>query len=98
MFRLLKQFRTTGYAYFLKEDLHELLDIPKSYNQGTIDQRVFSPIKKELTPLFRGLTIKKKYGKGRGKPVVGYQFSFTAEPKNANDFSKGGQEDMRKNV
>lgn len=98
MFRLLKQFRTTGYAYFLKEDLHELLDIPKSYNQGTIDQRVFSPIKKELTPLFRGLTIKKKYGKGRGKPVVGYQFSFTAEPKNANDFSKGGQEDMRKKM
>ena len=39
MFRLLKQFRTTGYAYFTKEDLHELLDIPKSYNQGTIDQR-----------------------------------------------------------
>lgn len=98
MFRLLKQFRTTGYAYFTKEDLHELLDIPKSYNQGTIDQRVFSPIRKELTPLFRGLTIKKKYGKGRGKPVVGYQFSFKAEAKNADDFSKGGQEDLRKKI
>lgn len=98
MFRLLKQFRTTGYAYFTKEDLHELLDIPKSYNQGTIDQRVFSPIRKELTPLFRGLTIKKKYGKGRGKPVVGYQFSFKAEAKNADDFSKGGQEDLRKKM
>lgn len=98
MFRLLKQFRTTGYAYFTKEDLHELLDIPTSYNQGTIDQRVFSPIRKELTPLFRGLTIKKKYGKGRGKPVVGYQFSFKAEAKNADDFSKGGQEDLRKKI
>lgn len=98
MFRLLKQFRTTGYAYFTKEDLHELLDIPKSYNQGTIDQRVFSPIRKELTPLFRGLTIKKKYGKGRGKPVVGYQFSFKAEAKNADDFSKGSQEDLRKKM
>ncbi|MFW3654624.1 replication initiation protein [Vagococcus fluvialis] len=98
MFRLLKQFRTTGYAYFTKEDLHELLDIPKSYNQGTIDQRVFSPIRKELTPLFRGLTIKKKYGKGRGKPVIGYQFSFKAEAKNADDFSKGGQEDLRKKI
>ena len=98
MFRLLKQFRTTGYAYFTKEDLHELLDIPKSYNQGTIDQRVFSPIRKELTPLFRGLTIKKKYGKGRGKPVVGYQFSFKAEAKNADDFSKGSQEDLRKKI
>jgi len=88
MFRLLKQFRTTGYAYFTKDDLHELLDIPNSYNQGTIDQRVFSPIRKELTPLFRGLTIRKKYGKGRGKPVIGYQFYFKAEAKNADDFSK----------
>jgi len=96
MFRLLKQFRTTGFAYFTKEDLHELLDIPKSYNQGTIDQRVFSPIRKELTPLFRGLTIKKKYGKGRGKPVIGYQFSFKPEPKNADDFSKTQQEEQRK--
>jgi len=96
MFRLLKQFRTTGYAYFTKEDLHELLDIPKSYNQGTIDQRVFSPIRKELTPLFRGLSIRKKHGKGRGKPVVGYQFSFKPEAKNADDFSKTQQEEQRK--
>src|SRR5699024_6794134 len=31
MFRLLKQFRTTGYAKFKKEDFFELLDIPRSY-------------------------------------------------------------------
>nr|WP_239010639.1 RepB family plasmid replication initiator protein [Enterococcus faecium] len=33
MFRLLKQYRTKGFAYFSKEDFHELLDIPKSYNK-----------------------------------------------------------------
>ena len=98
MFRLLKQFRTTGYAYFSKEDLHELLDIPKSYNQGTIDQRVFTPIKHELTPIFTGLTIRKKYGRGRGKPVIGYQFSFKPEMKNADDFYKGEREDIRKKL
>lgn len=98
MFRLLKQFRTTGYAYFSKDDFHELLDIPKSYKQGNIDQKILNPIKTELTPLFRGLTIKKKYGKGRGKPVIGYQFSFKPEHKNADDFSKGGQEDLRKKM
>lgn len=97
MFRLLKQFRTTGYAYFSKEDFFELLDVPKSYqkNLGEVDRTVLKPIKEELTPLFRGLTIKKKYGKGRGKPVIGYQFSFKAEAKNADDFSKGQQEDLR---
>ncbi|MFI3940108.1 replication initiation protein [Vagococcus fluvialis] len=98
MFRLLKQFRTTGYAYFSKEDFHELLDIPKSYRETNINQYVLKPIKEELTPLFRGLTIKKKYGKGRGKPVIGYQFSFKPEHKNSNDFSVGIQEEQRKKM
>ncbi|HBA5602803.1 TPA: initiator RepB protein, partial [Enterococcus faecium] len=33
-------------------------------------------------------TIKKKYGKGRGKPVIGYQFTFKPEIKKADDFNK----------
>lgn len=88
MFSLLKQFRTKGYAYFSKEDFHELLDIPKSYKQPDIDKRVIKPIRQELTAIFKGLTIKKKYGKGRGKPVIGYQFSFKPEIKQADDFNK----------
>ncbi|EGO8095325.1 replication initiation protein [Enterococcus faecalis] len=88
MFRLLKQYRTKGFAYFSKEDFHELLDIPKSYKQPDIDKRVIKPIRQELTAIFKGLTIKKKYGKGRGKPVIGYQFSFKPEIKKADDFNK----------
>lgn len=98
MFRLLKQFRTTGYAYFSKEDFNELLDVPKSYKQGDIDRAIIKPIREELTPIFTGLTIKKKYGKGRGKPVIGYQFSFKPEMKNADDFYKGQREDIRKKL
>ncbi|ANZ62585.1 replication initiation protein [Secundilactobacillus paracollinoides] len=89
MFRLLKQFRTTGYAYFSKADFDELLDIPKTYRQGDINKKVIKPIKEELTPLFRGLTVRKKYGKGRGKPVIGYSFTWKPEKKDANDFSQG---------
>lgn len=91
MFRLLKQFRTTGYAEFSKENFFELLDIPKSYwtKQANIESRVLQPIKEELTPLFKGLTIRKKYGKGRGKPVIGYKFSWKPERKDEDDFSKG---------
>ena len=88
MFRLLKQFRTKGFAYFSKEDFHELLDIPKSYRESNIDQYVIKPIRQELTAIFKGLTIKKKYGKGRGKPVIGYQFTFKPEIKKADDFNK----------
>lgn len=90
MFRLLKQYRTKGFAYFSKEDFHELLDIPKSYwnNQANVDNRVIKPIRQELTAIFKGLSVKKKYGKGRGKPVIGYQFSFKPEIKKADDFNK----------
>ncbi|BDP62489.1 hypothetical protein EfmJHP38_34270 (plasmid) [Enterococcus faecium] len=56
MFRLLKQYRTKGFAYFSKEDFLELLDIPKSYKQPDIDKRVIKPIRQELTAIFKGLT------------------------------------------
>ena len=93
MFRLLKQFRTTGYAYFSVADFNELLDVPKSYKSSNINQSVLKPIKEELTPLFRGLTVRKKYGKGRGKPVIGYSFTWKPEKKDANDFSQGQFQD-----
>lgn len=97
MFRLLKQYRTQGWAEFTKDVFFELLDIPHSYhkNMGEIDRRVLRPIKEELTPLFKGLTIRKKYGKGRGKPVIGYRFTWKAEKNDENHFSKGEQVELR---
>ncbi|MQS77138.1 replication initiation protein [Lactobacillus halodurans] len=96
MFRLLKQFRTTGYAYFSKADFDELLDIPKTYRQGDINKKVIKPIKEELTPLFRGLTVRKKYGKGRGKPVIGYSFAWKPERKDAEDVHVSKTERLNK--
>ncbi|MFR0554726.1 replication initiation protein [Loigolactobacillus coryniformis subsp. coryniformis] len=98
MFRLLKQFRTTGYAYFSVADFNELLNVPKSYKSSNINQSVLKPIKEELTPLFRGLTVRKKYGKGRGKPVIGYSFTWKPEKKDANDFSQGQFQDERQKL
>ncbi|RWZ45876.1 replication initiation protein [Lactiplantibacillus plantarum] len=98
MFRLLKQFRTTGYAYFSVADFNELLDVPKSYKSSNINQSILKPIKEELTPLFRGLTVRKKYGKGRGKPVIGYSFTWKPEKKDANDFSQGQFQDERQKI
>lgn len=97
MFRLLKQYRTQGWAEFSKHDFNELLDIPVSYwNQpGNIDKYILKPIKEELTPLFRGLSVRKKYGKGRGKPVIGYRFTWKQEKNDEDDFSKGHEADTR---
>ena len=88
MFRLLKQWRTVGKVYFEKEDLYELLDIPKSYRESNIDQFVFTPIKQELTPIFKGLSITKHHAKKRGRPVIGYTFTFKPEINKADDFNK----------
>ena len=88
MFRLLKQYRTKGIAYFSKEDFHELLDIPKSYRESDINKKIIKPIRQELTAIFKGLTIQKRYGKGRGKPVIGYQFTFKTKIKKSDDFNK----------
>ena len=96
MFRLLKGYRTTGYAYFSKADFDELLDIPKTYRQGDINKKVIKPIKEELTPLFRGLTVRKKYGKGRGKPVIGYSFAWKPERKDAEDVQVSKTERLKK--
>lgn len=96
MFRLLKGYRTTGYAYFSKADFNELLDIPKSYKEFHVNQRILAPIREELTPLFRGLTVRKKYGKGRGKPVIGYSFAWKPERKDAEDVQVSKTERLKK--
>lgn len=88
MFRLLKQWRTSGKAYYEKEDLYELLDVPRSYRASDIDKKVFRPILQELTPIFKGLSITKHHAKKRGRPVIGYTFTFKPEINKADDFNK----------
>lgn len=46
-----------------------------------VDQFVLKPNKEELTPLFGGLTIRKKYDEGRGKLVIAYVFAWEASVK-----------------
>ena len=48
MFRLLKQYKHTGYFKIQINDFRERLDIPKSYRMSEIDKYVFKPIIKEL--------------------------------------------------
>ncbi|WP_125583032.1 replication initiation protein [Lacticaseibacillus suibinensis] len=98
MFRLLKQWRTKGRLELSKGDFTELLDVPSSYQQSDIDKRILKPIKEELSPLFPGLKVTKRRGKGRGKPIIGYTFTWKPEAKDANDFSRGAQVDRAKKL
>lgn len=89
LYRLLKQFRFTGFRSIKWAEFIEIMDIPKSYSMGDIDKRVLNPSVKELSqepslfepnnPIFKKLQYKKFRGKGRGRPVEKIEFYFMPE-------------------
>lgn len=94
IYRLLKQFKKTGFRAIKWSDFLEIMDIPKSYQMCDIDKQILKPAIAELTqeadifnqnnPIFKKLTYKKIRGKGRGRPVEKIEFYFmpeTDEPK-----------------
>lgn len=78
IFRLLKQFKHTGYLKLKMTDFRERLDIPKAYKMGDIDKRVLKPIIKELVPLFPNLEINKIKAK-KGRSIEYLEFTFDGE-------------------
>lgn len=76
LFRLLMQYRSTGYYVVSIEDFRELLDIPNYYQMGNIDQKVFKPAMKELNNYFEDLEITKIKAK-KGNKIAKLEFTFT---------------------
>ena len=94
LYRLLKQFKKTGYLTISWDKFIEIMDIPTSYRARDIDKQILKPAIKELSqepslfepnnPIFKKLTYKKIRGTGRGRPVEKIEFYFmpeTNEPK-----------------
>ncbi|EAI7113323.1 replication initiation protein [Campylobacter coli] len=91
LYRLLKQFRTTGEAYFEWEEFCRIMKIPENYRQIDIDQRILKPAIKELSKErnlfdqirvpFKNLAYEKEKtaGRGRGGKVSGITFTFKPE-------------------
>lgn len=90
LFRLLKQYRTTGRLEISMEDFKELFEVPKSYTKAShIDRKILNPAINELSPYFPGLKLeKKKSAKGKGRKILSYIFTFQEEERNSNDFIK----------
>lgn len=85
-YRLLKQYRSTGWWKVTLEDFKLLLDIPKSYRSSDINRQILKPILEQLggtddTAIFKNLKISKdkKKGRGRGGVLTGYTFTFDKE-------------------
>lgn len=92
LYRLLKQYRTTGKAYFEWEEFCRVMDIPENKKICEIDRDILKPALKELTKernLFDQIRVpfknlayekeKQKGTRGRGGKVIGITFTFKPE-------------------
>ena len=94
LYRLLKEFRTTGYYFKEWQDFKELMGIPESMSQNMIETRILKPCVEKLTETiktslfderipFKKLEYKlKKKSSQRGKPTV-TRIEFYFEPQNS---------------
>lgn len=88
LYRLLKQYRSTGRLKMEWDEFMRIMDIPENYKLCDIDKRILKPAIKQLSQEinlfdqaripFKNLAYEKIKGKGRGRGgnVIGIEFSF----------------------
>ena len=85
IFRLCKQYRTTGILFLWSKQFKDQLGIPKSYQNRDIDRRVLNLAKLELRHIWPEFDYGKRKSKKRGHKVLGYYFVWNKEAKNNRD-------------
>ena len=89
LYRILKQWRTTGkYIFHNLDEFRELMDVPKAYTNRQLMQDCVAIAVAEIQKLnnsFKDFQCEPIYGKKRGKPLEGLEFTWTPEerPKKA---------------
>lgn len=83
LYRLLKQWRSTGQCIFNDiNQFRELMDVPKSYSSKRLCEKIIMPAVKEISKLnksFINFQCEPLYAKKRGKPLIGYKFTWKPE-------------------
>lgn len=79
LYRLLKQFKTTGRYEVKLDDFRAKIDCPESYSNKYVMDLIIKPALKELQNYFTNLQCTVKYAHKRGRPVTGYIFTFQPE-------------------
>ncbi len=82
LYRLLKQYKSTGILSVEWTQFKELLDIPKDYKMENIDQKVLTPSLKELNKIypFEHLSYKKERRSHDKRKVTHIDFYFEQLP------------------
>ncbi|MGL2729357.1 replication initiation protein [Helicobacter pylori] len=90
LYRLLKQYKSTGILSVEWSQFRELLDIPKDYEMRNIDQKVLTPALKELHKIypFEHLSYKKERRSHDKRKVTHIDFYFEQLPKGENKKQK----------
>lgn len=76
LFRLLIQYKNTGYYVVKIENFRELMNIPEYYKMGNIDQTVLKPALRELDNYFTDLSLTKVKAK-KGNKIAKLEFRFS---------------------
>lgn len=89
LFRLLKQFRTTGQMTIGWQEFCEQMGVPDGYSQTNINKRILNPAVAELSeertvegrtrPSFKKLAFKKLTSPGSGRKITAIRFTFEPE-------------------
>ncbi|QTP06427.1 replication initiation protein [Helicobacter pylori] len=90
LYRLLKQYKSTGILSVEWSQFKELLDIPKDYKMENIDQKVLTPALKELHKIypFEHLSYKKERRSHDKRKVTHIDFYFEQLPEGENKKQK----------
>lgn len=97
MYRLLKQYKHTGYFKLTIDKFKERLDVPDSYRMTNITQKILKPIADELAYIFPNLQINKVKAQ-KGRKIAYIEFIFDPEQRihSKRKLSKHGQNNKKR--
>lgn len=81
LYRILKQFKSTGRYDVSMDSFRNRMDCPVSYTNKHVMDKIIKPSLKELREknYFQNLRCETKYANKPGRPVLGYTFTFLPE-------------------
>lgn len=98
LYRILKQFKTTGFRVLKWNEFLEIMDIPKGYEACDIDSQILKPAVKELSDdknlfnqnriIFKNLSYKKNKLIGNGNEIYSIEFKFDIDNNTTNKYQK----------
>lgn len=81
LFRIIMQFRTAGFVRIGKDELINIMGVPKTYKTNDMVRKILEPSIEELSPHIKGLKMEIVREKTRGNPVKEFIFTFEKEEK-----------------